>query len=119
MLRILHDESRREFWHFLILAVLTFEDLGLPPDASDRDVWQVCQQQAVVLITANRNAVGPDALEVVIQTSSRAESYPVITLANVERIRRDRDYAQKVADRLLDYLFDIENFRGAGRLFAP
>jgi hypothetical protein len=119
LLRLLHNESRREFWHFLNLAVLTFEELGLSPDASDREVWETCQQREVVLITANRTADSPDSLEVVIQTSNTPQSLPVLTLANVERIRRDREYANQVADRLLDNLFDIESFRGVGRVFVP
>lgn len=45
----------------------------------------------------------------------KSRRLPVITLANVERIRREREYASQVADQLLD----IDNFRGAGRLFAP
>ncbi|MBC8876824.1 MAG: ACP S-malonyltransferase [Planctomycetes bacterium] len=119
LLRLLHNESRREFWHFLNLAVLTFDELGLPADASDRQVWETCQQREVVLITANRTAEGTDSLEAVIQTSNTRASLPVVTLANVERIRRDRNYAAEVADRLLDYLFDIESFRGVGRVFVP
>jgi hypothetical protein len=119
LLRLLHNESRREFWHFLNLAVLTFEELGLPADASDREVWERCQQHEVVLITANRTAEGADSLEAVIQAANTPQSLPVVTLANVERIRRDRDYADQVADRLLDYLFDVDSFRGIGRVFVP
>jgi len=73
----------------------------------------------IVLNTTNRNAEGSDSLEAVIQTSNTLESLPVVTLANVERILRDREYAGKVPDRLLDYLFDIESFRGVGRVFVP
>lgn len=47
------------------------------------------------------------------------DSLPVLTLANVERIRRDRQYAAEVSDRLLDFLFSIEEFLGDGRLFLP
>ncbi len=119
LLRLLHSEPRREFWHFLNLAVLTFDELGLPPDASDREVWETCQQHEVVLFTANRTAAGADSLEAVLQTSNTPERLPVVTLANAERVRRDRDYAGQVVDRLLDYLFDIESFRGAGRVFVP
>jgi hypothetical protein len=119
VLRLLHDKSRREFWHFLNLAVVTFEDLEIPATASDRVVWEKCQEQQVLLITANRNATGPDSLEAVIQSSNQPNSLPVITLANAERIRRDRAYAGLVADRVLDVLFDVENLRGVGRLFVP
>lgn len=70
-------------------------------------------------ITANRNAEGSDSLEAVIQAHLTSDTLPVFTLANVERIRRDRSYAEEVADRLLDLLFDIDNLRGTGRLFVP
>lgn len=119
LLRALHDEERREFWHYLNLAVLNFEDLGLSVDASDRSLWEQCQQHDVILITGNRNAAGPDSLEATIQACNTAVSLPVLTLANVERIRRDRQYAVEVADRLLDNLFSIDDFRGTGRLYLP
>ncbi len=102
LLRVLHDEERRELWHYLNLAVLNFEDLGLASDAFDRNLWEQCQQHEVILITANRNAEGPDSLEATIQSRNTSDSLPVLTLANVERIRRDRQYAVEVADRLLD-----------------
>lgn len=119
LLRVLHDEERREFWHYLNLAVLSFEDLGLAPDATDRVVWQQCQQHDAILITANRNAEGPDSLEASIQSENTSDCLPVLTLANVEQIRRNRQHAIEVADRLLDYLFSVDDFRGTGRLFLP
>ena len=119
VLRLLHNESRRELWHFLNLAVLTFEELGLSIDATDREIWQACQRQEVLLITGNRNAEGPDSLEVVIRSANAPRSLPVITLADPQRVQRDSTYANQAADRLLDYLFDIELFRGVGRIFIP
>ena len=119
LLRVLHDEQRREYWHYLNLAVLTFEELGLATDVSDERLWGKCQQYEAVLVTSNRNAKEADSLESTIQRRNEADSLPVLTLANVERIRRDRGYAAEVADKLLDYLFSIDDFRGAGRLFLP
>ncbi len=81
LLRVLHDEERREVWHHLNLAVLKFEDLGLAPDASDRRLWRQCQQHEVILITANRNAEGPDSLEAAIQDGNAPNNLPVLTLA--------------------------------------
>ena len=117
--RLLADASRGELWNFLNLAIRTFDDLNLAADASDRILWQTCQANDVVLITANRNADNPDSLERTIQDLDTPESLPVVTLANVERIRRDRLYAEQVADQVLDFLFDIDNLRGTGRLFVP
>jgi hypothetical protein len=47
------------------------------------------------------------------------DSLPVITLANPQRIMRDRLYAEMAATRLLEQLIAIDDFRGAGRLFVP
>jgi hypothetical protein len=44
---------------------------------------------------------------------------PVATLANPERISRDRHYAETAAESLLGYLIRIDDFRGAGRIYVP
>jgi len=94
-------------------------DLGLQPDASDRDVWEACQCEQVILLTANRNDDGPESLEATIQQHNTPASLPVLTLASEQRVLRDRLYAEAVADRLLELLFDIGSYRGSGRLYVP
>jgi hypothetical protein len=42
-----------------------------------------------------------------------------LALANPRRVLRERAYAEKTAERVLDYLMRIDQFRGAGRLYAP
>jgi hypothetical protein len=74
-------------------------DLGLQPDASDRDVWEACQREQVILLTANRNDNGPDSLEATIQQHNTPASLPVFTLANDQRVLRDRLYAAAVWQR--------------------
>jgi hypothetical protein len=93
--------------------------LGLEPDASDRAVWEACQREQVILLTANRNDAGPDSLEATIQRHNTPASLPVFTLANEQRVLRDRLYAAAVADRLLEFLFDIDSYHGTGRLYVP
>jgi hypothetical protein len=44
---------------------------------------------------------------------------PVLTLADQDRVLRDRSYAGVVAERLLEILFDLDNLRGSGRLYLP
>ena len=120
LLRLLDHDSRRELWESLALDVSGFEQLGLPPDAADRLVWETCQQRELVLITANRNADHPDSLEMTIRTTNAPDSsLPVITLADPQRIARDREYAERAADRLLEYLFDCDSYRGMGRIYVP
>jgi hypothetical protein len=46
-------------------------------------------------------------------------SLPVFTLANDQRVLRDRLYAEAVADRLIEFLFDIDSYRGTGRQYLP
>ena len=119
LLRLFHQHWRQEVWEFLRLPQVSFADLGLPPDASDREVWEVCQREPVVLVTANRNDEGPESLESTIQHHNTPQSLPVFTLANDQRVLRDRQYAETVADRLIEALFDIDSYRGTGRIYLP
>lgn len=106
-------------WNGLDLPVLTFAELGLPPDADDLTLWRTCQQEQVVLVTNNRNADGPGSLEQVIRTQTDVNCLPVFTLANAERIRKDNAYAEQAALRLLEYLMDLDSYRGTGRIYVP
>jgi len=119
LVRILQGEPWREFWAELNLSVLTFGDLGLLASAADSILWHACQQQDVVLITSNRNARGPESLEVTIRSHNQPESLPVLTLADAERVMADRAYAEQVAEALLEFLFKIDDIRGTGRLYLP
>ena len=119
LLRLFQQHWRQEVWEFLGLAQVSFADLGLPPDASDRAVWEACQREHVVLLTANRNDEGPESLASTIQPQNTPQSLPVFTLANDQRVLRDRQYAETVANRLLEAVFDIDSYRGTGRLYLP
>ena len=52
--RILESEEWAEFSATLALRFVEFADVGLARDASDRVVWQICQEVGAVLITGNR-----------------------------------------------------------------
>jgi hypothetical protein len=71
------------------------------------------------LITANRNDEGPDSLEATIRDLNEPSSLPILTVANPESIFTSQDYAERVAIQVLEYLMDLNNFRGVGRLFVP
>ena len=119
LLRLFQQDWRREVWQFLSLTQVSFADLGLQPDASDREVWEVCQREQVVLLTANRNDEGPESLAFTIRHQNTPQSLPIFTLANDQRVLRDRQYAETVADRLIEVLFDIDSYRGTGRIYLP
>ena len=59
LLRIWTSNAWASLWESLALEVESFDRLGLPYDTSDRELWQVCQQHDIVLITANRNDEAP------------------------------------------------------------
>ena len=46
-------------------------------------------------------------------------SLPVLTIADPELVLASRDYAERVAIQVLQYLLDLDHFRGVGRLFVP
>jgi hypothetical protein len=119
LLQLMQEGWRRDVWEFLHLTCVSFVDLGLQPDASDREVWEVCQREQVILLTANRNDEGPASLEATIQQHNTPHGLPVFTLANDQRVLRDRPYAEAVADRLIEFLFDIDSYRGTSRLYLP
>jgi hypothetical protein len=119
LVRLFQEGWRHDVWEILHLTPRSLSDLGLQPDASGRDVWEACQREQVILLTANRNDDGPESLEATIQQHNAPASLPVFTLANDQRGLRDRLYAEAVADRLLELLFDIDSYRGAGRLYLP
>ena len=119
LVRILMNETWIGFWNELDLTVVSFEDVGIPRNVDDVILWRTCQREQVVLVTSNRNADGEHSLQVTLQRENRPESLPVFTLARAERIAADRDYAERTALRLLEYLTQLDSVRGAGRLYVP
>ena len=109
----------REVWESLALRLYTFADVGLPRNAPDTKVWELCQQRGLALVTANRNQEGPDSLESAIRHQNSAASLPVFTLADPEHVRHSRAYAERVVEKLLERLLDINKYRGTGRLYLP
>ena len=119
LLRIWTSDLWASLWESLEFEVESFERLGLPYDTSDRDLWQVCQQRNIVLITANRNDEGPDSLVSTLPDLNEPSSLPVLTIADPTLVLMNQDYAERVAIQVLEYLLDLDNFRGTGRLFVP
>ena len=108
-----------DLWRNLDCAVCTFREVELSNDASDAAIWQTCQDNEIILITGNRNAEGPDSLEMTIRAGNTSHCLPVLTLADPDRIGREREYAESVVERLFDILIDIDALRGTGRVYLP
>jgi hypothetical protein len=119
LLRLLEGEPLRGAWNKLALTVEHFAALGLQPGSPDKDVWLACQKREVILVTANRRQKDADSLEHVIGTLNRPDSLPIFTLANPSRVLEGKAYTRRVAEELLRYLLEIDNYRGTGRLYIP
>ena len=119
LLRIMNAEPWQDLWSELDFEIASFASLGLSPDVSDVVLWQACQAQDVVLITANRNKDGSDSLEAAIASQNEPHHLPVLTVSGADQILTDRDYAARVVAQLLEFLFDLDNIRGTGRLYLP
>jgi len=79
----------------------------------------LCQQHGYYLLTANRNLEAEDSLEATIRREGTAQSLPVFTFADADRIHKSAAYLDEVVESLLEYLLDEANYRGTGRLFLP
>jgi hypothetical protein len=106
-------------WQDLGLVLRHFADVGLSPSSKDLEIWQRCQAERLLLITDNRNQDSPDSLEAVIRQHNTPQSLPVFTIADADKLAPSRTYAERAVVRLYEYILDIENVRGAGRLFLP
>jgi predicted nuclease of predicted toxin-antitoxin system len=108
-----------EGWLALLpIRFFTFQEVGLPMDSSDRVVWQFAQTNQMILITANRNMKGDDSLKQTIREENIPTSLPILTVGNPDRFDQS-NYRQRCANRLIEILFDLENYVGIGRIFIP
>lgn len=119
LVQILRQPPYDEFWDWLRIGSHRFADVGLPANALDIDVWMKCQRERLVLLTGNRNEEDPTSLETAIRTMNTSDSLPVVTIGDVDRFLHDRDYARETANRLMEYLIEIEQYLGTGRLYVP
>jgi hypothetical protein len=101
-----------------VLRIVTFAELSLSFETSDQKVWEFAQKQRMVLLTANRNKDGEESLGQVILEQNQPASYPVVTIANLDRIV-ERDYRDRCATKLAEICMEIERFLGTGRLYIP
>ncbi len=108
-----------DFWTEARCEVESFDRLGVAADTSDLEIWMLCQEREIVLITGNRNAEGDESLEATFQRLGTPRSLPVLTIGDPDRLMRDRHYAEDMAAQLLDYMRDLDKMRGAGRLYLP
>ncbi len=88
-------------------------------NSSDRQVWRFAQANQMILLTANRSMKGKDSLEQVIREENTPTSFPVLTIANVDKLLADSNYRERCVNRLVEIAIDIEYYQGAMRIFIP
>ncbi len=98
--------------------LVTFSDVGLPFDASDRQVWRYVQQHRMLLLTGNRNRKGDDSLQQTVEEENHAMALPIITVGNAQRLL-EQEYRRRCATQLAEIGLYIETYYGAGRLYIP
>ena len=103
----------------LPIRFVTFEEIELAVTSDDRVVWRFAQTNQMVLLTANRSMKGKNSLEQVMRGENTSTSLPVVTIGDADRVLTDPDYRNRCVDRLIEIVFDINDYRGAMRLFIP
>jgi hypothetical protein len=97
-----------------------FAAVGLSNKAKDEEVWQLCQVKGYLLLTGNRTASdGAESLEHSIRRLVTADSLPVLTIGNLQRVNADPHYRKACAERLAEIVDDLPKYRGVTRLFIP
>lgn len=51
------------WFEFVPIQFVTFGEVGLSMESSDRVVWRYAQENQMMILTANRNMKGEDSLE--------------------------------------------------------
>lgn len=115
----LRSTYRSETWSELIpIEFLTFGDIELPFETSDRDIWRLVQRRRMILLTGNRNSDTPDSLGITIRDENFAGALPILTLTRQNDLAFSA-YRIDCITRLIAIVLDLDNFRGVGRVFIP
>jgi hypothetical protein len=103
----------------LQIRFISFEEVALSVTSDDRIVWRFAQTNQMILLTANRSMKGENSLEKVMREENTSTSLPVVTIGDADRVLTDIDYRNRCVDRLIEIIFDIDDYRGSRRLFIP
>ncbi|NER32678.1 MAG: ACP S-malonyltransferase [Oscillatoria sp. SIO1A7] len=103
----------------LPIQFVTFQEVGLSIDSNDRVVWRLAQSNHSILLTANRSMKGEDSLEQTLREENTLFSLPVVTIGNTDRIMKDFKYRDRCVNSLVEIVLEIDNYRGARRIFIP
>lgn len=100
--------TKRGWLELLSIDFVTFREIGLSMNSSDRIVWDYAQLNQMLILTANRNMKGEESMEQIIREQNTVTSFPVITIGDLQRLD-EFDYRERCVERLLEIVIDIEN----------
>jgi hypothetical protein len=101
------------------IRFVTFAEMELSIDSDDRVVWELAQENQMILLTANRSMKGKDSLEQVMREENTSTSLPVITIGNADKLLNDSEYRGRCVESLIEIVLDIDSYRGVRRIFIP
>ena len=115
---LLENALVSEGWiELAVLRFVSFADLSVPIETSDQNLWEFAQKHRMVLLTAN-NKDDEESLQQTILEQNRPASYPVVTIANPDRMV-ESEYRNRCATKLAEICIEIERYLGVGRLYIP
>jgi hypothetical protein len=100
------------------LKFVYLEELGLENKTPDDELWRLAQRKGMIILTDNRNHKDETSLAAVIERENNPQALPVLTVARVKKLP-DATYRHRVAKRLVEIIFELDNYRGTGRIFIP
>lgn len=110
---------RKLGWLSLVpIEIVTFAEVGLNRKSNDREVWRFAQARRMLLLTNNRNADDPNSLELTLRQELTADSLPVLTFGNRDRLK-ETEYCEQCATRLVEIILDLPTRLGSPRFFIP
>ncbi|MGH9836045.1 MAG: ACP S-malonyltransferase [Blastocatellia bacterium] len=118
-LELLDGSLKQSRWSDLdLFGFITFDEVGLERDAKDREVWHRTQELGLILLTGNRNQDDDTSLEQTLRDENTPLSLPVVTVGAPQRLPNPA-YREQCIDRLVEIVFDLENYLGCGRQYIP
>jgi len=103
----------------LSLELKRLTEVGLKRRVDDRTIWKHCQKHGYLPLTGNRTTTdGKESLEYAIRDLFTDTSLSVLTISNLKRIPRDREYLERCANGLAEIVMDLEEqYLGTRRLY--
>lgn len=108
-----------EGWLELVpIELVTFADVGLPIESTDREIWQFAQANQMILITNNRNMKGDHSLEQTLREENTLTSLPVLTISDIRKLA-DKRYRERCAAKIVEIVIDLQKNLGRSRIYVP